>query len=113
MASFLSSIRRRRLRNDDRKWPSSRRLRCRPRVEALESYLLLATFMVNSTGDQTDPFMEDFSPDVDLLAPGEQVTLRSAIQNANFFFGLDAIRFAIGSGPQSIQPTSELPALTD
>jgi len=40
-------------------------------------------------------------------------SLRQAILDANANFGPDLIQFAIGSGTQTIQPLSPLPALTD
>jgi hypothetical protein len=40
-------------------------------------------------------------------------SLRTAITNANGTTGVDTITFAIGSGPQTITPTSALPVITD
>jgi HYR domain/Right handed beta helix region len=40
-------------------------------------------------------------------------SLRQAILDMNINLGLDTITFNIGSGPQAIAPTSELPAITD
>ncbi|MGH1564574.1 right-handed parallel beta-helix repeat-containing protein [Mumia sp. DW29H23] len=46
-------------------------------------------------------------------ATGAVCTLRAAIQEANAGGGADTIRFAIGSGPVTISPTSELPQITE
>ena len=46
------------------------------------------------------------------VAPGE-CTLREAIKKANTSSGTNSIRFAIGSGPVTIAPLTDLPALTD
>ena len=54
-----------------------------------------ATFMVSNTNDS---------------GPG---SLRQAILDANASAGLDTINFSIGTGVQTIQPTSGLPAVTD
>jgi hypothetical protein len=40
-------------------------------------------------------------------------SLRAAILNANSTAGTDNISFSIGSGPQTIQPLAQLPAITD
>ena len=57
---------------------------------------LATTFTVTSTADS---------------GPG---TLRQAIEDANARLGTDTIRFAIpGSGPHTISPLSQLPAITD
>ncbi len=40
-------------------------------------------------------------------------SLRDAIDSANAIPGLDTIDFAIGTGPQTISPTSALPEITD
>ncbi len=80
------------------------------------------TFTVNSTGDQADANLENSLCDVDLVATGNQCTFRAAIQEANdtpngTFNGNsvnDVIRFNIaGSGVQTIEPLSALPAITD
>ncbi len=80
------------------------------------------TFTVNSTGDQADANLEDSLCDVDLAATGNQCTLRAAIEEANdtpngTFNGIpvnDVIRFNIaGTGVNTIQPLSALPAITD
>ncbi|KAA1425011.1 choice-of-anchor D domain-containing protein [Mumia zhuanghuii] len=46
-------------------------------------------------------------------ANGAVCTLRAAIQESNASAGADTIRFAIGSGPVTISPTSELPQIID
>jgi CSLREA domain-containing protein len=68
-----------------------------------------ATFTVNSNGDAGDA-----SPGNGTCATsggGSVCTLRAAIQEANAFAGTDIIRFAIGSGPVTIN-TASLPAIT-
>lgn len=68
-----------------------------------------ATFTVNSTGDGSDA-----SPGNGACATsggGSVCTLRAAIQEANALAGADTIRFAIGSGPVTIN-TSSLPAIS-
>jgi uncharacterized repeat protein (TIGR01451 family) len=67
------------------------------RVEALEPRRLLATFTVDSTGDDD--------------IPG---TLRWAINQANANPGQDSIEFSIpGAGPHVIAPATPLPTITD
>ena len=64
-------------------------------AETLEHRLLFATFTVlNTNNDGAGSF-------------------RQAIIDANTSLGVDTIEFAIGAGPQSIQPTSQLPAIDD
>ena len=68
-----------------------------------------ATFTVNSTGDAADA-----NPGNGVCATsGGVCTLRAAIQEANALSGTDAIHFSIGSGPQTIAPATDLPAITD
>ncbi len=80
------------------------------------------TFTVNSTGDQADANLENSLCDVDLAVTGNQCTLRAAIEEANdtpngTFNGTpvnDVIRFNIaGTGVNTIQPLSALPAITE
>ncbi|MDQ4126355.1 MAG: CSLREA domain-containing protein, partial [Actinomycetota bacterium] len=80
------------------------------------------SFTVNSTGDQADANLENSLCDVDLAVTGNQCTLRAAIEEANdtpngTLNGIpvnNVIRFNIaGGGVQTIQPLSELPAITD
>jgi CSLREA domain-containing protein len=67
-----------------------------------------ATFTVNSTGDGADA-----SPGNGACATsGGVCTLRAAIQEANALAGTDTINFGIASGPQTISPASDLPAIT-
>ena len=74
-----------------------------------------ATFTVNSTGDGADADTTDNICDSDTGTPGEQCTLRAAIQQANATSGADEIHFSIpGSGVHTITPTSSnLPAITE
>jgi CSLREA domain-containing protein len=67
-----------------------------------------ATFVVNSTGDAADA-----TPGNGVCATsGGVCTLRAAIQEANALAGNDTINFAIGTGPQTIAPATDLPAIT-
>ena len=66
-----------------------------------------ATFTVNSTGDGADASTADGM----CADAGGQCTLRAAIQQANASAGKDTIGFSIGSGPKTITPGSELPAV--
>jgi CSLREA domain-containing protein len=71
--------------------------------------------VVNSTAD--DPLPPDSATanvcDVDLTTPGNQCTLRAAIQLADLRSGAQAIVFDIsGGGVPTIAPTSALPAAT-
>lgn len=62
------------------------------------------TFVVTDTGDGSDANLAD-------NVCGDPCTLRAAIQQANATAGPDTITFAIGSGPRTIQPASELPSI--
>jgi hypothetical protein len=67
-----------------------------PRIEPLETRLLMAVFTVSITNDSGDG------------------SLRQAILDANASAGTDLIAFDIpGAGPHSIQPLSMLPAISD
>ncbi|MBL9135059.1 MAG: right-handed parallel beta-helix repeat-containing protein [Verrucomicrobiales bacterium] len=76
--------------------------------------------VVNSTGDESDADPYDRVADVDLLKPGLQTTLRSAIEVGNQRPGKDRIRFAIpaegntfdGGNPR-LFPMTGLPIITD
>jgi hypothetical protein len=86
-----------------------RRARARDlRLESLERRIALATFLVNSVGDE---------PAADLTTGQtalNTITLRSAIEAANALPGADTIQFNIaGTGLQSIAPTTALPTITD
>ncbi len=65
-----------------------------PAVEPLEPRVLLSIFTVTNTSDTGSG------------------SLRSAMLQANASPGADVIEFSIGSGPQTITPTTPLPALT-
>lgn len=74
-----------------------------------------AVFTVNSTGDEPDASVGDNVCDVDTSTPGEQCTLRAAIQeaNANGATAADVIDFDIpGSGVQTISPATLLPKIS-
>lgn len=64
--------------------------------------------IVTTTGDEDDPNTSDGVCDVDLETPGEQCTLRAAIQEANARNGFDLVIFNIpGTGIQTINvPTA-------
>jgi uncharacterized repeat protein (TIGR01451 family) len=87
----------------------------RPRLEVLEQRCLLTTWIVNSIGDQSDAAAGG-QCDVDLTTPGEQCTLRAAIGLANserVAGVVDEIHFNIGTGHQTISPSSPLPTIED
>src|SRR5438093_4521515 len=74
-------------------WPDlGRLLAARMSLERLEDRTAPAVFTVSSTAD---------------VGAG---SLRQAILDANAAPGADSIRFAIGTGLQSISPSSALPA---
>ena len=93
----------------------ARRLRqaryCRTRLELLEDRRLLSLYVVNLTSDLPDRTpLGDGKVDVDLDTPGDQVTLRGAIMDANQSPGKDTVEFNIpGPGPHVIQPVTALP----
>jgi hypothetical protein len=74
---------------------------------------LLATFAVDQVGDLADFDLGDGVADCDSGTPGVQISLRSAIQNANLDAAVDNIHFNIaGAGVKTISPTSALPTIT-
>jgi len=76
---------------------------------AKPAHASLGTLIVNSTGDQSDATILDEQCDVNLATAGNQCTFRVALENADFFSGLDVINFNIpGSGVHTIKPTSPL-----
>jgi hypothetical protein len=81
--------------------------------EQLEPRCLLATFVVDQVSDMADFDLGDGVADSDAGTPGVQISLRSAIQNANLDAILDNISFNIpGAGVKSISPTSPLPVIS-
>lgn len=71
-------------------------------------------FVVTSTGDEPDADPNDGVCDTDPLTPGDQCTLRAAIEQANATPGEDTIEFAIdGAPPAVIAPQVALPEITD
>src|SRR5512143_3118564 len=56
-----------------------------------------ATFTVNATDDRVDVDPSDGACDADLANPGEQCTLRAAIQQANANPDLDTIMLPAGA----------------
>src|SRR5437763_1262600 len=82
--------------------------RVAPRIEAMEGRALLATFIINSTGDAPDANPGD---GVCATAAGD-CTLRAAIMEANATTDTEPVvlDFNIpGDGVQTIRPDSELP----
>lgn len=72
-----------------------------------------ATFVVNVSTDQPDSFIGDGICDVDPITPGNQCTLRAAIQEANASVSSDNISFSIpGNGLHLIQLSNNLPIIT-
>lgn len=67
----------------------------RTRFDSLEPRVLLSTFAVTNTADSGGG------------------SLRQAILNANASVGADTIIFSIGAGIRTIQPATNLPAITD
>jgi CSLREA domain-containing protein len=73
-----------------------------------------ATFVVDSISDAADINPSDGTCDTDSSTPGNQCTLRAAIQEANAATGADAINFGIpGAGVHTIRLNSQLPTLSD
>ncbi len=62
---------------------------------------------VNSTLDLPDADVFDGVPDADLVEPGEQITLRAAIMQANFSKGADTIELPAGLYKLDIQGFDE------
>jgi probable HAF family extracellular repeat protein/parallel beta-helix repeat protein len=70
-------------------------------------------FIVNVTGDESDFDLSDEVADVDPDIPGDQTTLRAAIEQANHNTGKDKIIFNIpGNTEPKILIQSPLPSLT-
>src|SRR5581483_9994804 len=67
----------------------------RPRLEHLEDRTAPAAFLVSNTLDSGSG------------------SLRQAILDANAAAGADTITFALGSGVQTISPSTRLPSITD
>lgn len=76
----------------------------RPRLEALESRVVLSLFAVTGTGDNGG---------VDPAPFAGTGTIRQALVDANANTGLDTIIFAIASGAPTISPQAALPAIND
>ncbi len=67
-----------------------------------------SSFTVNMASDEDDDDLGDGICDVDLSTPGEQCTLRAAIEQADHLAMPATITFSIGSGLQKITPATEL-----
>ena len=75
-----------------------RKNRFRRGIERLEHRQLLAVFAVNQTTDASDATSwGDAVVDTDLVTPGQQISLRAAIQEANILPGRDTIQLPSGS----------------
>ncbi len=71
-------------------------------------------FIVNMTSDESDFDLNDEVADVDPDIPGDQTTLRAAIQQANHNPGKDKIIFNIPGDPNpTLQINSPLPVITE
>lgn len=71
-------------------------------------------FIVNTTGDESDADLSDGICDTDLDEPGNQCTLRAAIEQANHNPGSDRIIFDIpGTSNPVLQIESPLPVITE
>lgn len=78
------------------------------------------SFVVNSAGDQSDPTPNDGVCDVDPNLPGDQCTLRAAIETINAMGAANAantvarpVAFNIsGNGVPIIRPPADLPAIS-
>ena len=87
-------------------------------VEAVTDFA--GEIIVNTTGDEPDYDLEDGVPDVDLVKPGLQTTLRCAIDFANRRAGADVIKFQIPAedpnynfGYPLIRPATALSNIVD
>jgi hypothetical protein len=81
-------------RSDSERQPLGQARKFRPLLETLEARCVPTTFQVTT------------------IADGGTGSLRQAILDANNNPGADTIAFAIGTGAQTIAPTSPLPAIT-
>jgi predicted outer membrane repeat protein len=77
-------------------------------AEVLESRILLSTFHVNTPSDGVDETdLGDGRVDASRSTPGDQITLRAAIQEANALFGDDTIILPAGNYRLSIGGRAE------
>lgn len=92
-------------------------LTAEPEASAEEHYIFLSpieSFVVNSTGDDSDADTADGLCDTHTSEGIPECTLRAAIEQANANDGKDIITFNIPTpGPHIIQPGSKLPTITD
>ncbi|MEL6105773.1 MAG: choice-of-anchor Q domain-containing protein [Planctomycetota bacterium] len=80
------------------------------------SEFFTSSLIVNQTDDRPDADPTDGTADVDLITPGEQITLRSALEEASRRFGEDAITFSLpveGDEPPVIEIESALPTIQE
>ena len=67
-----------------------------------------ATLTVNSTANNDDANTADGVCDADLATPGDQCTLRAAIQQANQLVGTDTIVFNVPTGGPDCYPSTSI-----
>ncbi len=79
---------------------------------ALAGSAAAAEIWVNSTADRPDAALADGVCDADLDTPGEQVTLRAAVQHANYTPGADMIHVPAGTYALTIAGAMEGGAAT-
>ncbi len=83
-------------------------------AESLPPTCGLQPIIVNTTSNLSDSNINDGLCDIDLNTPGEQCSLRAAIEEANHRPGFDIINFNIlpRGSEQTISPLSPLPTIT-
>ena len=71
--------------------------------------VMASNFTVDSAGD-----LSDWNAGDGICDDGAgNCTLRAAIEEANILVGADTIHFNIGGGPNTIQPSTALPHITE
>jgi len=80
----------------------------------IDNLPLAVDIIVNTNGDEEDGDLNDSRCDIDLITPGDQCTLRAAIQETNKRSGRQIIFFNIpGSGTPVISPAKPLPDIIE
>src|SRR5258706_4778288 len=82
-----------------------------PEIESASPDGTLASFVVNDTGDAADSNIGNGICDTN-AAPGDQCTLRAAIQETNAVFSNDTITFSLPAR-STITPRTALPDIND
>jgi CSLREA domain-containing protein len=77
--------------------------------DGLQATNVPRTFTVNDNTDGADNNLGDGLCDFNGVAPGNQCTLRAAIEEANDTSAKDTIRFTLGTGPQTLLILNDLP----